>query len=468
MVYYGALSKGCELCRRRKIKCDERKPSCLKCEASNRSCPGYRDLTAISFRDESSRVIRKSCRRGTPRSNIGEEGGRGEKTACTLSLSIPTEDLAAGFFFTKYNIYNGPYFSSISRDWLREVYVKDPTCDVLRTAIEAVGLAGLSNTLYAPHLAARAQDRYGKALAGLDGALQDPCIATRDTTLMSVILLGLFEVVASDAGDESRYWIAHAAGAMALLQLRGPDQFARPRGGQLYVFTRSQILSACMLQKLPVPPALVNITYEFETSTLRQLWKDSNLATPGSISEICFRLVNLRAVIADNSFDSPAAIRERAFSIEADLEDWKASAGTSWKYDELYAPDSTNSTMFMGKHHRYANPWIARAWLNFRVLRIAVNQVIIDNAVKLEFANEIVSRARHLVRELSTEICISVSSFDETPHLLHVIQPLFLVAKEPLNPASMRSFAVDQLYRIHKSTGVRRAGSLATLAARFL
>jgi hypothetical protein len=79
--------------------------------------------------------------------------------------------------------------------------VKDPTCDVLRTAIEAVGLAGLSNTLYAPHLAARAQDRYGKALAGLDGALQDPCIATRDTTLMAVILLGLFEV--SDAPSRS-------------------------------------------------------------------------------------------------------------------------------------------------------------------------------------------------------------------------------------------------------------------------
>ncbi|CEL04083.1 hypothetical protein ASPCAL05215 [Aspergillus calidoustus] len=467
MVYYGALSKGCELCRRRKIKCDERKPSCRKCEISNRPCPGYRDLTAISFRDESSRVIRKSCRQSAPRSTIGGGGG-GDSIICTPSLSFPTADLAAGFFFAKYNIYNGPYFSSISHDWLREVYVKDPTCHVLQTAIEAVGLAGLSNTLYAPHLAALAQDRYGKALAGLDGALQDPCIATRDTTLMAVILLGLFEVVASDAGDESRFWIAHAAGAMALLQLRGPDQFARPRGGQLYVFTRSQILSACMIRKLPVPPALVNVTYEFETSTLRQLWKDSNLATPGSISEICFRLVNLRAVIADKSSEDPAAIRERAFSIDADLEDWKVSAGIRWTYDELCAASSTNSTLFMGKYHRYANLWIARAWLNFRVMRIAVNQIIIENAVKFEFADEIVSRARYLVRDLSSEICISISSFDDSPHLLHVIQPLFLVAEEPLNPASMRSFAVEQLYRIHKSTGVRRAGRLAEIAARSL
>jgi hypothetical protein len=170
-----------------------------------------------------------------------------------------------------------------------------------------------------------------------------------------------------------------------------------------------------MIRKLPVPPALVNVTYEFETSTLRQMWKDSNLATPGSISEICFRLVNLRAVIADKSSEDPAAIRERAFSIDADLEDWKVSAGIRWTYDELCAASSTNSTLFMGKYHRYANLWIARAWLNFRVMRIAVNQIIIENAVKFEFADEIVSRARYLVRDLSSEICISISSFDDSP-----------------------------------------------------
>ncbi|KAL3458260.1 Alpha/Beta hydrolase protein [Aspergillus heterothallicus] len=457
MVYYGALSKGCELCRRRKIKCDERKPSCLRCESSNRSCPGYRDLNAISFRDESLRVVRRCARRRGASVSTGER-----KISCNPSQ--PIEDLAAGFFFSKYNIYNGPYFSSISRDWLCEVYVMDPTCDLLRTAIEAIGMAGLSNTSYAPHLSVQAQDRYGKALAALDGALQDPCAATRDTTLMAVILLGLFEVVSSDAADESRYWIAHAAGAMALLQLRGPGQFARPRGGQLYVFTRSQILSACLTQGLPVPPALVNITYEFETSTLRQLWKDSNLATPGSISEICFRLVNLRAMIAQDGHIDPVSVRTEAFKLDTDLEEWKISAQVRWAYEIGCESESIDCRSFMGKYHRYANLWVARAWLNWRLMRILVNQMIIENELKLEFDEKIVSRARGIVRDLSIEICISVACFDETPHLLHVIQPLALVAEEPLNPSSVRSFAVRELYRIHRSTGVRQAGRLAEIA----
>ncbi|KAL2816473.1 hypothetical protein BJX63DRAFT_441558 [Aspergillus granulosus] len=458
MVYYGALSKGCEQCRRRKIKCDERKPSCLKCESSNRSCPGYRDLTAISFRDESARVIRKTRQRGASASY-----GR----TITCNPSPCTEDLAAGFFFSMYNIYNGPYFSMVSRDWLCEIYVNDPTCDVLRAAIEAVGMAGLSNTSYAPHLAVQAQARYGKALSALDGALQDPCVATRDTTLMTVILLGLFELVSTDAADESGYWIAHAAGALALLQLRGPDQFARPRGGQLYVFTRSQILSACMTQKLPVPPAIVSTTYDFETSTLRQLWKASGYATPGSISEICFRLVNLRALIAHDGLVDPIFIREHAFAIDADLEEWKASAQIRWAYETISAPNTSRSA-FMEKHHHYANLWVATAWLNYRLLRILVNKLIIENELKLEYADEILSRAREIVKHLSTEICISVGSFDGTPHILSVIQPLSVVAEESLNPVAVRSFAVEQLYRIQYSMGVRQAGRLADIASLLL
>ncbi|KAF2097297.1 hypothetical protein NA57DRAFT_57889 [Rhizodiscina lignyota] len=37
-------SKGCKTCRRRKVKCDERKPTCHRCEAASIKCEGYPGL----------------------------------------------------------------------------------------------------------------------------------------------------------------------------------------------------------------------------------------------------------------------------------------------------------------------------------------------------------------------------------------------------------------------------------------
>ncbi|KAL1578141.1 Zn 2 -C6 fungal-type domain-containing protein [Candida albicans] len=38
---------GCLTCRKRRIKCDERKPTCFNCERSKKSCLGYQDLSKL-------------------------------------------------------------------------------------------------------------------------------------------------------------------------------------------------------------------------------------------------------------------------------------------------------------------------------------------------------------------------------------------------------------------------------------
>lgn len=59
MVNTGKPSGGCKLCRARRIKCDETKPFCLKCQKSKRQCPGYRDPFDGKIRDETQSTIRK-------------------------------------------------------------------------------------------------------------------------------------------------------------------------------------------------------------------------------------------------------------------------------------------------------------------------------------------------------------------------------------------------------------------------
>ncbi|EFY87516.1 hypothetical protein J3458_009018 [Metarhizium acridum] len=60
MVYCGKPSKGCSNCRERKIRCDQRTPTCGQCEKRQQKCPGYRNIVDLMFRDESHHVIKRA------------------------------------------------------------------------------------------------------------------------------------------------------------------------------------------------------------------------------------------------------------------------------------------------------------------------------------------------------------------------------------------------------------------------
>ena len=191
------------------MKCDERKPSCLRCEKSRTKCPGYRDLNDVLFRDESERAER-----------LAREGDQGKAihvqnlwpvakpglSRCTEPGNVlppplppkspPATELGASFFFAKYSYNESPYYVS-HQEWLANSYLHDSPDKALRAAIEAVGIAGISNLSPASYLATCSREKYCKAVLELKEALKDPVQAAADSTLMTVFLLGLFEVESS-------------------------------------------------------------------------------------------------------------------------------------------------------------------------------------------------------------------------------------------------------------------------------
>lgn len=199
-------------------QCDQRKPGCLRCEKSDKPCPGYRNLNEILFRDESVRIIRKAQRAeypepivivregwdSPPNSSLSIDASTAISTRytpaqCRIGISHrllpPVKDLGANFFFANYT-FNEPPFSADYFSWLTASYLDKaagPT-HVLRAAIDAVGLAGLSNVSHAPQIATQAKQHYCAALTYMKEALNDPVLAAEDTTFQAVILLGLFEV----------------------------------------------------------------------------------------------------------------------------------------------------------------------------------------------------------------------------------------------------------------------------------
>lgn len=222
MPYHGVLSRGCQSCRRRKVKaceaancpqvralltlllrtqCDERKPGCLRCEKSRISCPGYRDLNELLFRDESERVARRMLQGPQATSAPAQlvlapadsELPRVPRISPELSPPPPVAELGANFFFAKYSYGESPHYSNYQQ-WLGVSYHSSGPTVGLRAAIEAVGLAGIANMSPSKHLAASSKQRYCQAVREVQLALKDPVHAISDTTLMTVFLLGLFEV----------------------------------------------------------------------------------------------------------------------------------------------------------------------------------------------------------------------------------------------------------------------------------
>ena len=184
-------------------------------------CPGFRNLGNVLFRDESERIIRKaralheqgstqypgSCinhdaiTQSSSSTRSASPTRRDESSTFAFqlpnsipyTLSRPISDLGSHFFFANYACDGPPPYEGFDT-WLTKTYFEDRPNDALRTAIEAVGMAGISNKFHAPHIASKSKEQYGRALAATKQALSDPIKSVADTTLMAVIVLGLFEV----------------------------------------------------------------------------------------------------------------------------------------------------------------------------------------------------------------------------------------------------------------------------------
>jgi hypothetical protein len=194
----------------------------------------------------------------------------------------------------------------------------------------------------------------------------------------------------------------------------------------------------------------VRATILFEASPLRLRWRRHHVASPGSILEIGFRLVNLYAAAFAGCPGIPAVcggvdglggvgggggqsageggalvraqdaggVREAARRIEADLVSWREGAPRGWRFDTVDSdPGAVDAEAgFGGKTHVYANLWIAEAWNNWRALRLVLNQIIARNEARAGEPDEALRvAAEEVVREMSAEVCVSVANFVGTP-----------------------------------------------------
>lgn len=415
------------------------------------------------------------------------------------------EDQAVGFFFANYVVEP----SIVPRgqfDWLPELLNQPNTERVLQSSVNAAGLASLANTTKSPAIMKRAQEEYVAALAMTNRALQFKKTAIKDSTLISVILLGMYENFQYQDSDSLKAWARHTNGACALLRLRGEEQFKSSVGRRVLHQFYGTVLLVALESGTAVPP------------DISELWE--KLTTTGdyrihgkhwTVNMVRF-MKNAISLSGDKTSD-PVTIVAEAMKLDRELDEIKTLIPSVWKY-ETFQLEKPVEHVFSNTYHIYLDPWIAQMWNNLRACRMFLHAVIRRQLLKgsechpplfhRDRVREQIAASEQVMRAGAAGVCAaapqilgqvpfpefpgSKKSFysDTCPELVeprdptfqlrppgtflnstrptgvhHLIWPLYAIGGSDLASPELTQWAIDQLYFIALRLGTRQAVVLA-------
>ncbi|KAH8728279.1 hypothetical protein GQ44DRAFT_702087 [Phaeosphaeriaceae sp. PMI808] len=226
-------SKGCATCRKRRIKCDETRPSCSQCRRGGRSCPGYE--RAMKFVNEGRRFQRNPLPVVYPAS---------------LSSIQPSHDgqhrvqLVSTFVQDLFPLHHGRRQHSFIGGWLWLVPTVLQHSPYLDLAAEAVALGYFGKQSKSRDTLVRSYSVYTNALRVLSKAIQHPKECLSSETLCAVLLLLQYERFVSIEGNS---WYSHASGIRKLIQLRGPERHRLGIDHAILMASRGYIIAEALL-----------------------------------------------------------------------------------------------------------------------------------------------------------------------------------------------------------------------------
>ncbi|GME64903.1 hypothetical protein GTA08_BOTSDO06400 [Neofusicoccum parvum] len=415
MVYCGPPSRGCETCRKRKIRCDQvpLPDGCTQCARAKRKCPGYRDLQQVLFRNESAKVEKKvrsssSARkkhsssppaapaaltpassdsaspdgeRGADRSLVIRKGNAGpsplngaralaESGAGSMHALVSSpDDRAAGFFFS--NFCNYVVFASGSPLAQAGLGAADLwSCEIddhLDASMKAVGLYGLYRHSRNPRFEKMAWRRYLDAIRITNEALRNPQVATKDSSLLAVIILGLFESITGRTRESLLAWENHINGAAALISMRGRRQLETAVGRRMLMQITSSLLISCIQRDIVFPEPVKEI---MEEATSAGIVDPSNPLY--RLRDIMMDVANFRARWRHLKVWDCKEIVDRSLQLDAEIVALQAALPPSWQFRTVATPDDPEIVV-NGYYHVYPGYWQANVWNSMRTCRLLLH-----------------------------------------------------------------------------------------------
>ncbi|KAH7382955.1 hypothetical protein BKA64DRAFT_582795 [Cadophora sp. MPI-SDFR-AT-0126] len=413
MVYCGKPSRGCQMCRTRRIKCDETKPTCNQCAKSRRVCPGYKDDFDLVFRNETQATERRARRAVNSKragsqislatqqssfSTTSTDEASPERSPTLIAPnpdqdlskaisplgapSIPLEQQAPCFFVSNFviapRLETRGYF-----DFLLPMLKSESANSHLSLAFSAVAMASLANrpnTKGQRMLFSQAIGQYTKALKATNLALQTPAHQKTDATLAAILMLGFFETVASEKSN-AMAWYSHVDGAVQLVKMRGRKQLRTKAGYSLFIAVRQQMLVSVLSGSKPLTMGAEWWIADIEKDKIGIF-----------ITYLSCRVAELRVELNNalstfprtpEYFQEVTNIMRRGQALEHDCVEWEAMLPEEWRprtvswVDQVPGGDITKAEVFPGKVDMYHDVSIANLWNQMRVARLFISGAVV-------------------------------------------------------------------------------------------
>ena len=368
------------------------------------------------------------------------------------------------------------YFVTHSSAWLRNFDLVDAICSPshvdkhLLASMSAVGLASFSSSAHAPQLMIRAQRDYVKALQLTNAALKSPSEVKKDSTLLAVMILGIFETVAGSNGKSLAAWAEHINGAAALVKLRGEEQFNSQAGKRMFLQVTSNLMLSCIQRTIPMPEHMVVLHKSAESfmDTENPAWQ---------LSSIIIDFTIFRAAIQNREIVGPRAIISELLDLDQRFIAVFENLPEEWRYQIIYT-DENPHLIWNGRYHVYKEFWIAHIWNGMRTCRIIVHETIQDQLLLASSALEPpFTASESLVQNQASEdimiqmrddILGSVAHHTQasTPPSMGILEgsrtyfvlwPLYLAGAMKMTTPSIRQWAITRLRDIAETAGLRQA-----------
>lgn len=437
-------------------------------------CSGYRDPLDQNFRDESASVVKraqksyktashgavtlKTC---TPEvhsdSNYADSWDettlelrqRHSMSSSNVLFGLPqsVEKVALAYFMSAY--IPGSHY-----EYLPFIYGQADT-EILSATVRATSIASLARETGQTSLMEMARRSYAKALLDTNATLANPATTTNDTTLISVLLLSLFEAIAWSSPRPPQSWTTHTQGALALIRIRGSEQFKTLIGRQLFIQVANIICINSIQQRKRLPPDLVDLIKLAEQSDEGALKYRLAFLT-GDVS-------NLLADI-DEGVMTPEEVIRATQSLDAQYVSFCESFPPACKYQKIRLEKSRPEVYGM-IIHRYPSQRITQLWNSCRMTRILLNEIIHAHALHVpsQYGAPIRTLAAHNLQNMATDICASIPQLID-PSIVPILpdsrmnSPLAPLTESILESTSPKAVAASLLWPLSAT----RSASLAS------
>lgn len=332
------------------------------------------------------------------------------------NLAPSCQEQGTAYFFSRY--VNAEETACHQKfDFLRDVWnssstVPERQVDGVLASMTAVGLMGFASLTRSDGLMDAARKSYGTALGLTKDALKDPAEAIKDSTMLSILILGVFEMMVENPARDLtvRAFQEHVNGAVALAIVRGPAQFQTRAGRRMFSMLCQRAVISCAQRDEPMPQPLIELWHEMA--------KTLDTANPTRhLMPLVWQVLQLRSDIKQGNLIDPEIIISQLLAIEQEFEKLTNNLPLSWQYRSLKVTQY-HPAVYGGHCHLYSSIHQANFWNSIRTTRILLLETIISEIYSYfeifpshysssQYIQEL-NRARRKLRRVVADVVASV------------------------------------------------------------